>query len=215
MRIAARFNGPPGSGNGGYTAGLIAEAAGGQVEVTLRTPPPLEVDLALDGDAVRGPDGSQIAQVTAVRPVTALAEPVGRNVAEQVTKAYPGFAEHPFPTCYVCGPERADGLRIFPGVVEPGRTAAPWTVPDDVGTATVWAALDCPGGWAVLTKGRPYVLGRMAATVVALPEPGTTCVVVGALDAAEGRKAMVRSTVYAPDGTPIATARATWIAIGS
>ncbi|MEV4624044.1 hypothetical protein AB0J74_35700, partial [Asanoa sp. NPDC049573] len=25
--------------------------------------------------------------------------------------------DHPFPTCYVCGPERADGLRIFPGPV--------------------------------------------------------------------------------------------------
>ena len=29
--------------------------------------------------------------------------------------AYPGFIEHPFPTCFVCGPRREDGLRHLPG----------------------------------------------------------------------------------------------------
>jgi hypothetical protein len=78
---------------------------------------------------------------------------------------------------------------------------------------TMWAALDCPGGWAALQTGRTYLLGRIAAAVDALPEPGATCVVVGAATAFAGRKAMVNSTVYGPDGARVATARATWIAL--
>ena len=51
MIIAGRFNGPDGSGNGGYSAGLFALAASGGhgdgVEVTLRLPPPLDTPLEL------------------------------------------------------------------------------------------------------------------------------------------------------------------------
>ena len=92
-------------------------------------------------------------------------------------------------------------------------TAAPWTVPGDVVPATVWAALDCPGGWAVLAPGRPYVLGRIAVLVERLPVPDEQCVVVGAVTATEGRKAQVRTALYAPDGTELARARATWVAL--
>ncbi|MBM0239515.1 hypothetical protein JNW88_24485, partial [Micromonospora sp. ATA32] len=40
MIIEARFNGPPGSGNGGWSAGVFAAGRGsaGPVEVTLRRP---------------------------------------------------------------------------------------------------------------------------------------------------------------------------------
>ena len=128
---------------------------------------------------------------------------------------YPGFADHPFPTCYVCGPRRAtgDGLRIFPGPLPGGRTAAPWTVPADVSAVTLWAALDCPGGWAIIAPGRPYVLGRMAARVHAVPPGGARCVVTGVVARVEGRKATVRSALYAEDGTLLALARSTWISI--
>ena len=44
--IDPRFNGPPGSGNGGYTCGLVAGLLGGPAEVTLRLPPPLGTPLA-------------------------------------------------------------------------------------------------------------------------------------------------------------------------
>jgi hypothetical protein len=106
-------------------------------------------------------------------------------------------------------------LRIFPGRVAENATAAPWTVPADVSPATVWAALDCPGGWAVITAGRPYVLGRIAAQVHRVPAPGDRCVVVGALASAEGRKALVHTTLYGPDGVELARARATWIALAT
>ncbi|MFC7549534.1 hypothetical protein [Plantactinospora sp. GCM10030261] len=216
MLIPTRFNGPPGSANGGWSAGLFATTlvGAGPAEVTLRRPPPLAVTLSVDGSIVRDPAGEAIAEV---RPVDAFASeavpPVDRSTAATAATGYPGFTEHPFPTCYVCGPDHPAGLRIFPGGLPDGRTAAPFTVPDDVSPATIWAALDCPGGWAVIGAGRPYVLGRIAAAVVAMPAPGEECVVVGRLNAAEGRKAQVRTSLYGPAGALLGYARATWIAI--
>jgi hypothetical protein len=93
------------------------------------------------------------------------------------------------------------------------RAAAPWTVPDDVSPPTVWAALDCPGGWAVVGAGRPYVLGRIAVLLNRMPEPGDRCVVPGAVAATDGRKALVHTTLYGPDGVELARARATWVAV--
>jgi hypothetical protein len=213
MRILARFNGPPGSGNGGWTAGAFAAAAGARVggppvEVTLRVPPPLDTELTVAGDEVRHGDTlvASLAWPDAPPPMTGPVDPAGAGI-------YPGFAAHPFPTCYVCGPDRPDGLRIFPGRLPDGRTAASWTVPDDVGFATVWAALDCPGGWTVLDADHPHLLGRITATVAELPEPGAVCVVAGEATARSGRKAMVTTTLYGPDGAPIAAAGATWIAM--
>ncbi|WDZ85092.1 hypothetical protein [Micromonospora cathayae] len=270
MIIEARFNGPPGSGNGGWSAGVFAAAAeiaaarsgaaatgavragdaetgdarsgdaatgaggtgevragdvdggaaGGAVEVTLRRPPPLAVPLAAVPSAavpgryeIHGPDATVIAQVDRVTEFTPVVPGVDLPAATAAAGRYPGFTDHPFPGCYVCGPDRPDGLRIFPGRLPDGRTAAPFRVPDEVVPATVWAALDCPGGWAVIAPGRPYVLGRIAVTVAALPRPGEVCVVTGAASGGEGRKALVHSSLYGPDGTLLAHARATWIAL--
>ena len=218
MQIPARFNGPPGSGNGGWSAGAFAVAAGftagpDPLEVTLRRPPPLDTPLTFADGSVLDPDGVLIATVTGTGTAGEPVPPVSFDEAVQVSVAYPGFASHPFPTCYVCGPDRPDGLRLFPGFLADERSAAPWTVPADAGLETMWAALDCPGGWSALHTGRTFVLGRIAAQVSAVPEPGTRCVVTGCADTLDGRKAFTRSTVHGPDGTPLATARATWIEI--
>ena len=47
LRSPARFNGPPESGNGGWSAGLVAGLLpdAGAVTVRLQSPPPLETDL--------------------------------------------------------------------------------------------------------------------------------------------------------------------------
>jgi hypothetical protein len=213
MQIPSRYNGPPGTGNGGWSAGAFAIASGvaGVPEVTLRRPPPLDTDLTSDGPAIHAPDGTLVASVARVDDIGEAVPPVSFDQATVVSKAYPGFTDHPFPTCYVCGPDRRDGLRLFPGMLPDGRTAAPWTVPGDVRTETMWAALDCPGGWAALHTGRTFVLGRIAARVDALPAPDAACVVVGRAERMDGRKAYTRSTVYGPDGSPLATATATWI----
>ncbi|HEX7746584.1 MAG TPA: hypothetical protein VF462_15145 [Micromonosporaceae bacterium] len=217
MIIASRFNGPPDTGNGGYSAGLFASArgaaAGRAVEVTLRRPPPLDILLTADGGEVRDAAGELVAEVREIDTFTAIVPSVAAAEANRASAAYPGFADHPFPTCYVCGPQRTDGLRIFPGPTADGRTAAPFVVPTDVEPPTVWAALDCPGGWSIIAPGRPYVMGRMAAVVSAVPEPGDECVVVGATAEVSGRKALVHSTLYGPSGAVLGYARATWIAI--
>jgi hypothetical protein len=217
--LAARYNGPPTSGNGGYTAGLLASRLGpGPATVTLRQPPPLETPL----DVI--PDGSGgvslrsgdllIATATPATATPATATPGAPRWADPADAAeYEGFTDHPFPTCYVCGPKRDDGLRIFPGRLPDGRTAARWTVPPEVDAVTVWAALDCPGGWAIIAPGRPYVLGRITVAVHSLPSPGDDCVIIGECVGIDGRKGFVHSGLFGPDRRLLAAAEAVWIAV--
>jgi hypothetical protein len=152
-------------------------------------------------------------------------EPVSFSDAEAATKSYLGFRQHIFPTCLVCGPQRTegDGLRIFPGSI-PGRdiVAAPWT-PDaslagedsTVRPEFVWAALDCPSGWAVFgdpSQGRPAVLGRLAAKLVTPVQPGERCVIIGWPRGGEdGRKLYSGTALFSHDGELRAVARATWV----
>lgn len=223
MIIDARFNGPPASGNGGYTAGLVAAQlavpAGHTAQVTLRRPPPLDTPLRVvhTGAALAVYDGEAlVAEAEPVRIGEEPVPPVGYEQAVAAAAGYPGFVDHPFPSCYVCGPHRepGDGLRIFPGPLRGSGTAAPWPVAGDASPVTVWAALDCPGGWAIISPGRPYVLGRMAAALhLPPPRAGTECVVTGQVVATEGRKAQVRTALYGPDGALVAQASSTWIAI--
>jgi hypothetical protein len=218
--IGARYNGPPGTGNGGYCSGLFAGALGpghAAVTVTLRLPPSLEVPLVTRavGQGVEVLDGDRVVAsvVPAPEPPAAL-DPVPAQAARDASTGYPGFVDHPFPTCYVCGPQRNDGLRVFPGPVGEGRSAAIWRVPQDVRPETVWAALDCPGGWTITAPGRRYVLGRMTCAVRSVPAPGNECVVVGQLAGIDGRKAHVHTALYhAAGGPPLATATSIWFAI--
>ncbi|WIM95688.1 hypothetical protein ACTOB_007813 [Actinoplanes oblitus] len=210
MRIPARFNGPPGTGNGGWCAGVFA-AAGGAGQVTLRQPPPLETDLEIKDEVVYAGD-RVIAELGAGDPGPGV-DPVPWDTAVAAARDYPGFTAHPFPACFVCGPERAegDGLRIFPGPLPDGRMAAPWTAPDEVSLPLVWAALDCPGGWTVIRDGLVFVLGRIAAAVDELPVPGDHYVITSAVKDVTGRKALVDSALHDRGGRRLATARATWI----
>ena len=48
LSIDRRFCGPPGSGNGGYTAGRLAALIGGPAEIRLRRPPPLETEMRVE-----------------------------------------------------------------------------------------------------------------------------------------------------------------------
>ncbi|NUT08813.1 MAG: hypothetical protein HOV76_35630 [Hamadaea sp.] len=210
MIVAARFNGPPTSGNGGYTAGMLAAGLGisRPVTVTLRQPPPLETPLTVTSDG-QLLDGDRL--IATATPGTPPTGPDWGDPAEAA--AYAGFADHPFPTCYVCGPLREDGLRIFPGRLPDGRTAASWTVPDSVGIPTIWAALDCPGGWAIIAPGRPYVLGRITVEIGTIPVEGEDCVIVGECTGTDGRKGFVRTGLFGPDRRLLAAAEATWLTV--
>jgi hypothetical protein len=208
--IARRFRGPRESGNGGYSCGLVAAGVGHPAEVTLRLPPPLERPLRFedrrlwDGDAL-------VAEVSPTQLDLDLPDAV--SFADATEAAEPDL-ESPFPECFVCGHEREDGLRIFAAPVS-GRdvVASPWVpTPDFCSPEFVWAALDCPGAYATGVLGRgTVVLGRLAADVRRVPEPGERCVVVGWPLGVEGRKHFAGTVLYGEDGDVLGVARATWI----
>ena len=212
MIIPPRYNGPPDSANGGYTCGLVAHALRGDVEVTLRRPPPLGVELDLvDGRLLHGDD--VVAEARAARVGSQLPEPVSVAEAEAASRRYAGFRAHAYPTCFTCGPARDDGLRVFAGRVagRDGLVASPWT-PEAARPEIVWAALDCPSGWAVDDFQREGVLlGRMAAHLEGPVAVGEPHVVVGWRIGEEGRKRYAGSALYSASGEPLAWARSTWI----
>jgi len=231
LTVAARFRGPATSGNGGYTAGLLASLVpgggepGAAITVRLRTPPPLDTPMAVEtrrGTTVARHGSTVVA--TAIPATVELSQvpPVAHEVAVTAAAGYAGLTEHPFPECFVCGTNRrpGDGLRVFPGRTDPGRTASPWrpdeSVADSAGRVplpVVWASLDCPGGWTAEMEGRPMVLGTMSARVDALPLVGEECVVTGALRTASGRFAETLTSLYGDGGRPLAHAYAIWVEI--
>lgn len=233
--IDRRFRGPPDSGNGGYTCGLVAARVDGPAEVTLHLPPPLGEPLTVgpgDGGSVRVLEGDALVAEGVQREDERLGidvpEPVSVVDAERAAAGSPLHEhpeEHPFPTCFVCGPQRApdDGLRILVGPV-PGRSVAAdaWTPAADLAGADgvvrpefVWAALDCSGGvgsWlADPIGGNPFVLGRMAVTISGPVLAGAPHVAVGWRAGRDGRKVTAGSAVFTAGGELAGLARATWI----
>jgi hypothetical protein len=213
--VASRFRGPTTSGNGGFTAGLLAEACAvdGPVQVTLRTPPPLERPLQVHDGALL--DGDTLVAQAEPGALTALPDGVDLAAARAAEQAYAGLVRHPFPECFVCGPARepGDGMRLFPGPIGDGRTACTWTPGSEVGLPFVWAALDCPGAWTSDVVGRPMVLGRMTATVAGAVVPGRTYVVTGTLLLTKGRKTRTATALLDAGGEVVARSEQVWIAV--
>jgi len=214
-----RFRGPLTSANGGYACGrLAAYVEAEDVEVTLRRPPPLErslivrrddrVVVLLDGDAV-------VAEACAATVILEPAPPaVSLDEAETARERHLRGWSPEFGECFVCGERSSgDGLGIRVGSVlgrEPVH-AAPWT-PSESASEMVWAAIDCPGAYAVGAEGRgEVVLGRMTARVIRVPEAGEPCVVTAWPEAEEGRKLFAGTALFAGDGELLALARQVWI----
>jgi hypothetical protein len=216
--ISRQFRGPARSANGGYTCGTIAELVDAEiVEVTLRLPPPLEVELEVerDGDLVRVTHSGRL--IAEARPASLeLKVPAAPSLdAARLSEARGDDPDHPFPGCFVCGPGRddGDGLRLRPAPLGDGRVLAPWPVePQFAGRRFAWAALDCPGGWAVQPDASRgiSVLGRLTAHVLGSPRAGDECVVVGwPLGESDGRRRHAGTALFR-DGAVLAMARAVW-----
>ncbi|WP_069166268.1 hypothetical protein [Nocardia altamirensis] len=212
LQIPARFNGPPDSGNGGYVGGLLAEQhADDAVTVILRSPIPLDKPLEVrDG---RLYDGDTL---VAESHLGEFARDVPQSVpyATAAAAASSYQSNEIFASCFVCGAARQDGLRIEAGTVGDSRVAAPWT-PDaslPLGSAVLWAAMDCPGGWSLPEMfDRPALLGSMTAAVADLPEVGEQCVVIGENHGEQGRKSFASTAVYGSDGRLLGRAEQIWI----
>jgi hypothetical protein len=238
--VDRRYCGPPNSGNGGYVCGRLAQHIPGGAEVTLRAPPPLDKPLdvvATDDGLWELRDGAavvatgRVASFELARLEKASFDEAG--AAELLTPVKPH--EHQMPTCFVCGPARAqgDGLRIFPGPLArksgngSAALAATWT-PDPtlaaedgfVAPEFLWSALDCPTGYAAGYDREsggfdrtPVLLGRMAARIEARPRPGERCVITAWPTGRDGRKRNAEAAAYGETGTLLAVARATWITV--
>lgn len=222
MQIDPRFNGPADSANGGYTCGALAsECALKQAEVTLRRPPPLGKRLELREGGLW--DGQTlIAEVKGASLDLAVPKPPTLAEAGRAGWGEAGPPDHPFPTCFVCGPGRSakDGLALFAGPVEGSdMVAALWTpTPDLAGEDGVvldkflWCALDCPGAWSIDQKmEHPMVLGRLTASIDAPLAAGRPAVVMGWPLGREGRKGFAGTAIVDENGQVVARALAVWI----
>lgn len=228
IRIVPQYCGPPGTANGGYACGRLDNLTDYVSEVTLRRPPPLgkELEVRREGDEFRLMDGDQL--VASARPgAVAFASP-DPPAWEQVVEAsrhFIGFHSHPFPGCFVCGPDRAahDGLRIFAGRVgEAPLFASPW-IPDAeladpagrVRNEFLWAALDCPGAFAVVSGNvmKKVVLGRMTARADKLIMAGERCTVLAWPKGQDGRKFFSGTAIYNAERQLCAVGDAVWIEI--
>jgi hypothetical protein len=213
VTIARRFRGPDESGNGGYSCGVVARAfGGGEVEVTLRAPPPLDTPLAVAGDGRVWSGELLVAE--ARRAAVDLEPPDPVSWDDAVAAQTPDLGS-PFPHCFVCGHARepGDGLRVFAGPIRDGLVAAPWVpTADAVGPEFVWAALDCPGAYATGIPGRgTVVLGRLVARVDRVPGAGERCVAAGWPLGSDGRKHGAGTALFTDEGELLGIARALWI----
>jgi hypothetical protein len=224
--ISRRFRGPPASGNGGYTCGMLAAAATRPVEVRLVRPPPLDQRLEIVDDpetrGLRLVDGAEIV-ATAVPKDFELEVPKPPTYAQALAAVsdYEGFKEHAYSDCFVCGParQRGDGMRIFASpVAGMDLVAAAW-IPDrslvgadgKVLPEFMWAALDCPGFFASGAAAKGALLGTYAARIDRCVHLDAPCVVIGWAIRHDGRKHVVGTALFDNFGELCGRALATWI----
>jgi hypothetical protein len=225
ITIKARFNGPPGCGNGGYVSGRMAAFFDGPAEIRLHAPTPLDapMEIRLEDGEIRLVQGETL--VAKAQPGQLSRTPPaapGFAAAEDAATRYPGLIEHGLDSCFVCGPARQpeDGLRIFTGPLDESGDlhAAPWR-PDGtllaedglIAPEYLWASLDCPSYFALNKPALPALLGRMTGEVISRPEAGEACTVAAWALASEGRKHFSASALYRADGSLAARAELLWI----
>ena len=237
--IEQRFCGPPKSANGGYVCGLLANYIEGSAEVTLMAPPPLGERLDVlesEHGAELRKDGTVLAKGRGIQIDLPEIPSVDFSEAEDaILRSRYDESRHPLPTCFVCGPARmsGDGLRIIPRPLpsrlhcEAGVLATPWVPYTNlaggdgaVAREFIWAALDCPTGFAGvgarhlgMAGDETVLLGRMSARIERRPQPGDRCIIVAWPTGRDGRKLFANSALLASNGKTLAVAQATWILV--
>lgn len=229
--VGQQFCGPPNSGNGGYCCGVLAKDINGVATAVLRARIPLDVGLNLQvgAEATELFDAEGVligrGQAASAADLPDVPAPPSLAAAKDAESRYIGLTQRVHPTCFSCGPERAegDGLKVFAGQIEgaaPGFVACPWTphanFADDQGlipVEVIWAALDCPGffAWVVKEGRHGALLGTMTGEVVRRPKAGETCIVTAWPIAREGRKETAGVALHTADGELLARAHQVWI----
>jgi hypothetical protein len=223
ISVPARFAGPPGYANGGWIAGMIAQATDlNPAQITLRSPVPLETDLILTADRLMVGETliAEIAQGTFTRDVPPFVF-VTEAIAAESRSHVRSTADYGH--CVVCGADRTDGYQLRPGPVAGSATlvACRWSprlisppLPDTARIPAIWAAMDCPGVWTVDAALEPMLLGRMTGEITGdFESSADDFIVVGEFNSREGRKMLTSTAVYRTDGTLVAHAEQVWISI--
>ena len=164
--------------------------------------------LLLDGDTV-------VAEARAGDPAITPPPPPGFAEAEDAAREAGGWGAPEFDECFVCGTRAdGDGLGIHVGRVQgraDGLVATTW-VATGVRPEIVWAAIDCPGAYALRGDGRGEpLLARITARIDRLPVEGERCIVAAWPLDADGRKRNAATVLYGEDGTVHAVSRQLWI----
>lgn len=233
--VATRYNGPRGLGNGGYVAGALAEFISGDAEVCLQQGFPLDTPLAVvrdDDDSIRCLLGDrQLGSARPVRVDLSIPPPPAREAAREATARFRCIHFSDPRGCFVCSPHRpaGEGLRLRCGALDPNQeliVAGLWRpdaeLADDDGRIAprlVWAALDCPGGYAIAAQapeaGR-QLLGTCAATLRRALRAGATYILSSwQIMPPEGRKRFMGVAIHDADGELCAAARQIWIEVAS
>jgi hypothetical protein len=226
IEVPPQLNGPAGSGQGGYSCGLVAGLVGNPAEVTLRSPVPLGRPLATERDdgTVLVRDGETLIAEgrRAESFVLDVPAPPSLEEAQAASERYESKQEA-FSRCFVCGPAREDGQRVFAAkmdgrdlVASPWRPRHDWLASDGlVRPEFVWAVLDCPTYFAS-ALGRPdltALLGRLTAELIAPVRVGEPHVVMAWPLGTEGRKHLAGSAVATARGEVLARARGVHIEV--
>ena len=226
--IPARFNGPPDSGNGGYSCGVLAAHIEGPARVRLHVPPPLDATLTITEAGDGQVDMSQGATLVASAwPAELdLDIPLAPSLAQarDARERFIAWDDHYLPTCFVCGPGRPahDGLELFPGpVTDWSLLACPWQPAADmldsagnVREEVVWGALDCPGYFAAGGENPPVALLGELVGEIRQPVPGAEELVVYAWPMGqEGRKSWGGTAIANQAGEILAASRSLWITL--
>lgn len=236
IRIGGWFQGPTGSGQGGWTAqrflAAVADRTDRPLSVRLTAAIPLEVDLAIVAHDERweliAPDGSTIMVATPWEPAFADTRAVSLDAARTARRGFLDTVdEHPVPACFSCG-SLPDSMGVHAGPLGDGtdRFATDWTVPDWAADGTgrvdpgvLWAAIDCCAAWWVgWSRERRVALTAQYAVEQLHPlVPGATYALVGWSgdhDAEwDGRKRHAASAAFDADGRCVARSVSFWISV--
>ena len=236
--VAAGFNGPRLSANGGYVGGLMAErfhnafGGDGTVEITLRGPVPIgrALQVTRKNESLALHDGATVLCEARAATLAHLVPPPPPSDWDDVMRrgeegGSPEDSE--FSQCVVCGRARGvgDGLRVFGSYgPRPGHSLSCYLphanhadVEGRIRRELVWGILDCPGAFAVQGPGdwRPALTGRITAKVFERPRVGERCAVVGWKTGEDGRKLHSGTALYTEHGRLCALAACTWILLNT
>jgi hypothetical protein len=221
VRVGKRFNGPDGWANGGIACGIVGSSIPGPSTVRLEAPVPLDRPLLLrveGGEATLLDDETSLASASQTPEPVPLVDAFGFERLDHLPEF--DLSLNPFRTCFVCGDLREDGFGLRPRLSPDGRIGAIWDttrtpvakgrVPDRF----VWAALDCPSGFAALGGIGPGVLGTQSVEMIRRPLVGERLLVVAESKSAEGRKHVSCASLYDRDGNLVARSQAIWLRVG-